>query len=341
MSHKIQNQRNDTVYQTEQDETILQAALRNGHLYPYGCQSGACGACKCKLVEGKVAHLSRDPKILSDDELAEGLMLACQAVPQEDVIIDVKEIAKVKEIEVKTMPTRLREKNMLAEDVVQLFLSVPKTHVFDFLPGQYLNILLKNGKERSFSIANTPAKMENEGLELHVRVVADGHYSPQVKDSLSVKDILRIQGPFGTYFLRKKDNRPLIMVAGGTGFAPVKALIEDAIESGYKHPITLYWGARTKADLYQNTVAVDWAKTISHFNYIPVLSDEAADSGWTGERGFVHETILRRHPDLSADSIYASGPPVMIDALRDSLPNNALDEEFFYTDAFDYAAASE
>jgi CDP-4-dehydro-6-deoxyglucose reductase len=262
-------------------------------------------------------------------------------VPQGDIEIEVKEVAKVKEIEIVRMPTRVREKNMLADDVVQLFLSVPKSQPFDFLPGQYLNILLKNGKERSFSIANTPAKINSQGLELHIRVVPDGHYSPQVRDSVAVKDIIRIQAPFGIYFLRKDENQPIIMVAGGTGFAPIKALIEDAIEADLKQAITLYWGARAQADLYQNELAEEWAKSLDNFTYIPVLSEEDADSRWAGERGFVHEVIMRNHPDLAHHSIYASGPPVMIDALQKNLAQNRLDADKFYTDAFDYAAASE
>ncbi len=341
MSYNVHNHYNDTSFTTENEETILQAALRNGHLYPYGCQSGACGTCKTKLLNGSVMHLSRDPNILSDEELANGTCLACQAVPQEDIEIDVQEVAKVKEIEIKTMPTRVREKNLLADDVVQLFLSVPKTHQFDFLPGQYLKILLKNGKERSFSIANTPRKITAEGIELHIRVVPEGHYSPVVKDSVTVKDIIRIQGPFGTYFLRKETEQPIILVAGGTGFAPIKALIEDAIESGLTQPITLYWGTRTEADLYQDNLAKQWANTIDNFTYVPVLSEEPNDSDWSGERGFVHEALIRNHTDLTECSVYASGPPVMIDALEQSLPALGLDPDSFYTDRFDYAAVSE
>ena len=341
MPYKVHNQYNDTSFTTEKEETILQAALRNGRLYPYGCQSGVCGTCKTRLLKGSVEHLSRDPNILSDEELANGTCLACQAVPQEDIEIEVKEIAKVKEIEVKTMPTRVREKNLLADDVVQLFLSVPKTHQFDFLPGQYLKILLKNGKERSFSIANTPNKITEEGLELHVRVVPDGHYSPQVKDHVAVKDIIRIQGPFGTYFLRKEEQQPIMLVAGGTGFAPIKALVEDAIESDFKQAITLYWGVRTETDLYQDSLARQWLSSIDNFTYVPVLSEEHDNSAWSGERGFVHEAILRHHSDISEYSVYASGPPVMIDALEQHLPAIGLNPDFFYTDRFDYAAESE
>ena len=341
MPHTIHNIFNDTRFETEEGETILDAALRNGHLYPYGCQAGACGACKSKLITGEVEYLSRDSSVLNDEEVEQGLCLPCQAVPQSDIEVEVKEVAKVKEIEIVTMPTRVREKNLLADDVVQLFLSTPKTHNCDFLPGQYLNLLLKNGKERSFSIANIPAKIADEGIELHIRVVPDGHYSPQVKESVNVKDIIRVQGPFGTYFLRKDEQRPIIMVAGGTGFAPIKCLIEDAIDSGLEQDIILYWGARAQTDLYMDELARQWATDNDHFEYIPVLSDEPEGSNWAGETGFVHETIVARHADISDYSVYASGPPVMINALKASLPDNGLNSDYFYTDAFDYAAQSE
>lgn len=341
MSHQIHNTFNNSIINAEMGETILDAALRDGRLYPYGCQSGFCGACKSKLISGTVEHLSRNPDVLSNQELADGYCLPCQAVPQGDIEVDVKEAAKVKEIEIITMPTRVRQKTMLAEDVVQLNLTVAKTKTFDFLPGQYINILLSNGKERSFSIANTPNKVTDEGIELHIRVVPDGHYSPQVKNSIAVKDIIRIQGPFGTYFLRKDNKRPLILIAGGTGFAPIKSLIEDAIESDLKQAITLYWGARTQADLYMGDIAQKWANKIEGFSFIPVLSEVESAANWQGETGFVHETILRNHADLSEHAVYASGPPVMINALKNSLPNNKLDNDFFYTDSFDYAAIGE
>jgi CDP-4-dehydro-6-deoxyglucose reductase len=341
MNHTIRNITNNTSFIAEKDETILQAALRNNHLYPYGCQSGACGACKARLVSGKVEHLRRDPGVLSDNELDQGICLPCQAVPLSDIEIEVKEIARAKHIEIKTLPTRVREKTLLCDDVVQLYLSLPSTQIFEFRPGQYINILLKNGKERSFSIANTPAQAKQQGLELHIRIVADGYYSPQVKESVQPKDILRIQGPFGTYFLRKDEELPIIMVAGGTGYAPIKGLIEDAIESKSSLPITLYWGARTKADLYLNEQAEHWADNIEGFKYIPVLSEATEADNWAGRTGFVHDAIAQDFPDASGHSVYASGPPVMVDALKEVFDSNGLDAEFFYSDAFDYAAENE
>lgn len=341
MSYLVTNISNDTSFHTETGETILEAALRHGHLYPYGCQAGSCGACKARIVSGTVDLLDRNPAVLTDEEMAQGKTLCCQAVPETDIEIEIREIARSRELEIKTLPTRVREKNLLCDDVVQLFLSLPNTQQFDFLPGQYVNLLLRNGRERAFSIANTPGQARETGLELHIRVVPGGHYSPQVRDNVQVKDIIRIQGPFGTYFLRKDEPRPIIMVAGGTGFAPVKGLIEDAIESGSEQAITLYWGARTEADLYLNALAEHWAANLPNFSYVPVLSEPGDSSGWSGRTGYVHEAIEQDIDDASAYSVYASGPPVMVDALRESFSDRGLPEDFFYSDAFDYAAASE
>ena len=341
MTHQVTNLSNRTSFHADDEETILHAALRNGHLYPYGCQSGACGACKSKLLSGRVRHLHRDPKVLSDEERAQGWCLSCQAVPTEDIEIEVKEIARVQEFEVRTMPTRVANKVILADDVVQVFLSLPSTRVFEFMPGQYIKILLKDGRERSFSIANTPATATEHGLELHIRVVPGGYYSPQVKDSLKVKDIVRIQGPFGTFFLRKEDPRPIIMIAGGTGFAPIKGLIEDAIESGFEQAIHLYWGARSEADLYLNAIAEQWAQQIPGFRYTPVLSSQEETQTWQGRTGFVDQAVHQDYENLSKYSVYAAGPPVMIKALNSTLSNIGMDETFFYTDTFDYAAQSE
>ena len=341
MSYRIHNISNHSTYTAEQDEPVLQAALRNGHLYPYGCQSGSCGACKARLVSGSVQHLTRNPAVLSDEELEQGLCLLCQAVPEGDIEIEVQEIARAREIEIKTLPTRVRSKELLCHDVVRIFLGLPSTQKFEFIPGQYINILLKDGRERAFSIANTPESAAEKGLELHIRVVPGGLYSPQVKDALQVKDIVRIQGPFGTYFLRKDEPRPIIMIAGGTGFAPVKGLIEDAIEAGLDQPITLYWGARNREDLYLDELARSWADTLPNFSYIPELSDADADNDWSGRSGFVHEAVAEDISEASDLSVYASGPPVMVDALMEVFQARGLPGDFYYSDAFDYAAVKE
>ncbi len=341
MTYTITNEQNQSSYIANEGESILAAALRNGHMYSYGCQAGVCGACKATLVSGEIDYGAADPSTLTEAEKDEGKCLLCQGIPLSDVVIDVKEIEVAKSIEIKTMPTRVSEKNLLAPDVVQLFLALPKTQTLNFLAGQYIQIQLKGGKQRSFSIGNNASSVSENGLELHIRIVPDGYYSPTVLDHLKVKDILRIQGPFGTYFLRTDEARPIIMVAGGTGFAPIKGLIEEAIETKHGQPIHLFWGARAKADLYLDSLAKKWVEDYDFIQYTPVLSEAADSDNWRGETGFVHEAVARAYEDVSGYSVYASGPPIMTDSVLEALKAKNLNTDFYHSDAFDYAAVSE
>ncbi len=341
MTYTITNAQNQSSYTANEGESILAAALRNGHMYSYGCQAGVCGACKASIVSGDIDYGSADPSTLTEDEKAQGKCLLCQGVPLSDVVIDVKEIEVANSIEIKTMPTRVSEKVLLAPDVVQLFLALPKTQTFNFLAGQYLQIQLKDGKHRSFSIGNNASSVSENGIELHIRIVPDGHYSPYVLDHLKVKDILRIQGPFGTYFLRTDEQRPIIMVAGGTGFAPIKGLIEEAIETNHNQPIHLFWGVRAKKDLYLDALAKQWAKQYDFIQYTPVLSEPLEEDNWEGDTGFVHEVVANTYDDVSAYSIYASGPPIMTDSVLDALKSKNLNTDYYHSDAFDYAAVTE
>ncbi|MFT5259130.1 MAG: CDP-4-dehydro-6-deoxyglucose reductase [Saprospiraceae bacterium] len=341
MTHTITNEQNQSSYIANEGESILAAALRNGHMYSYGCQSGVCGACKATVVSGEIDYGNSDPSTLTEADKSAGQCLLCQGIPLSDVVISVKEIEVANSIEIKTMPTRVSQKILLAPDVVQLFLTLPKTQTLNFLPGQYLQIQLKDGKHRSFSIGNNVTSAKENGLELHIRIVPDGHYSPFVLEHLNVKDILRIQAPFGTYFLRTDESRPIIMVAGGTGFAPIKGLIEEAIEIGHGQPIHLFWGARAKADLYLDDLAIQWAQDHDFISYTPVLSGVTEDDSWQGETGFVHEAVARAYDDVSDYSVYASGPPIMTDSVLGALKSKNLNTDFYHSDAFDYAAVSE
>lgn len=341
MTYTITNEQNQSSYTANEGESILAAALRNGHMYSYGCQAGVCGACKATVVSGNIDYGGADPSTLTEAEKAKGKCLLCQGIPLSDVVIDVKEIEVANSIEIKTMPTRVSEKILLAPDVVQLFLALPKTQNLNFLAGQYIQIQLKDGKHRSFSIANNASSVVEKGLELHIRIVPNGHYSPYVLEHLKVKDILRIQGPFGTYFLRTDEQRPIIMIAGGTGFAPVKGLLEEAIETKYGQPIHLFWGARTKKDLYLDSLAKQWAEQYDFIQYTPVLSEPLDDDNWQGETGFVHEAVAKAYEDVSEYSVYASGPPIMTDSVLEALQAKNLNTDFYHSDAFDYAAVTE
>jgi len=336
MTYTITNRRNDTSFPVNEGETILDAALRDNRIYPYGCRSGVCGAYKCELVSGSVDYGDYEDFALPDDEKKQGKVLLCQATALEDVAIDVDEIMTGTSIQIKMLPCRVGKLERLAEDVIQLFLTLPKTQQFNFIAGQYIDIILKDGQRRSFSIANLPENAAEEGLELHIRHVPDGHFTPRVFDSMKERDLLRFEGPFGTYFLQSEVETPIIMVAGGTGFSPVKGLVEQAMQQNPDYQIHLFWGARDIQDLYMNSLAREWAEKYTGFTYTPVLSESKSD-GWSGETGFVHEAVSRSYEDVTGYDIYASGPPIMVDSVRDTLKAKGMDSQRFYFDSFDFA----
>ena len=336
MPFSITNQRNNTRFSINDGETILDAALRDGRIYPYGCRSGACGACKSALIDGRVEYGEHEDFALSAAEKAQGKVLLCQAVPLQDVIIDVEEVMTGTDIQIKMLPCRVGKIERVATDVIQLFLTLPKTQTFNFIAGQYIDIILKDGQRRSFSIANLPQQALQQGLELHIRRVADGHFTSRVFDSMKERDLLRFEGPFGTYFLQPEIDKPIIMIAGGTGFAPIKGLFQQAVEQNTKHHIHLFWGARDKQDLYMDDVINQWCSIYPNFKYTPVLSDNTSDD-WQGESGFVHEIVSKTYENFAQYDVYASGPPIMIDSVHDSLLAKGMDSEHFFFDSFEYA----
>lgn len=336
MSFTITNQRNQEQFTANPGETILDAALRDNRIFPYGCRSGVCGACKCGLVSGQVDYGDYEDFALSDDEKAAGKVLICQAVPLEDVTIDVDEVMTGQNIQIKMLPCRVGRMERLADDVMRLFLALPRTQEFNFISGQYIDLLMKDGQRRSFSIANQPEAVREDGLELHIRLVPGGHFTPRVFDSMKERDLLRLEGPFGTYFLQTEVDRPIIMVAGGTGFAPVKGLIEQALEKDPAYHIHLFWGARDEKDLYLDSLAREWVERMPNFRYTPVLSESSSDA-WSGATGFAHEAVLAAYEDFSGFDVYASGPPVMVNAVRDHLSARGMAIEHFHFDSFDFA----
>jgi CDP-4-dehydro-6-deoxyglucose reductase len=336
MSFTVTNQRNNGSFLTNPDETILDAALRDNRIFPYGCRSGVCGACKCTLISGSVNYGDYEDFALPEDEKAAGKMLICQAIPLEDVVIDVDEVMSGQNIQIKILPCRVSKLERLAEDVVRLYLTLPKSQEFNYIAGQYIDILMKDGQRRSFSIANQPATSKEQGLELHIRHVPGGHFTPRVFESMKEKDLLRLEGPFGTYFLQTEVDRPIIMVAGGTGFSPIKGLIEHAMGEDPNYNIHLFWGARDLQDLYLDELAKEWAKKYPNFKYTPVLS-ESKSGNWSGETGWVHESVINAYDSFADFDVYASGPPIMIDAVRDSLSARKMQIEHFFFDSFDYA----
>jgi CDP-4-dehydro-6-deoxyglucose reductase len=331
MSYQITLQPHAIQYTAEADETLLEAALRQGVNIPYGCKNGACCACKSRLIEGEADLGAYLPHALNAREIEEGKLLLCTARAQSNLTLENHQATRLNEIPVKLMPARVESLQRAAHDIIILSLRLPVGETFDFRAGQYIDILLPDGGRRSYSIANAP---EQQGtLELHIRHVPGGRFTGQVFERMKVKDILRFEGPRGGFFLREESDSPVILIASGTGFAPIKAIVEHTLAKNMTRPLRIYWGCRTEADLYLPALPAAWAAEQPHIRFIPVLS--AADANWRGRSGLVHQAVMRDYPDLSRHEVYACGNPAMIDsARREFVARCQLPEAAFFADAF-------
>ncbi len=332
MPHKVTIQPSNNVITVEDDETILDAALREGHVISYGCRNGACGTCKGPVLSGKVDYGIYQESALTPAEKQAGLALFCQARPLGEVVIQCREVNAVKDIQIRTLPCRVQKMERVAGDIMLLSLKLPAAERLQFLAGQYIEILMKDGSRRSLSMANAPH--DDEFLQLHVRNYG-GPFSQHVFNTMKERDILRFEGPLGTFFMRDDSDKPVVLLASGTGFAPVKAIIEHAFHRQNPRPMVLYWGARVLGDLYMRELAEQWAHTHANFKFVPVLSEPLPADGWTGRTGLVHEAVVQDLPDLRPFQVYACGAPVMVEsAQRDFTTQCRLPEEEFFSDAF-------
>ena len=323
-------------FPADADETILEAALRAGLLLPYSCRDGACGVCKSKVLAGEVDLGHFVESTLTEADRDAGMALLCCARARSDVVVEVRQVGRAGDIPVKKLPCRVQKLTRAADDVIVLELKLPASEKFQFIAGQYIDFLLADGKRRSFSIASAPTV--DDRLELHIRHVPGGLFTTQVFEKLKEKDILRFEGPLGSFRLREDSVRPVILLAGGTGFAPIKSIVENAIATGLKRPMTLYWGSRDLTGLYQFDIARGWEARLPGFQFVPVLSDAPASDGWTGRRGFAHHALMADLPDLSGHEVYACGSPAMIEAARADLTGRCgLPPEAFLADAFSYS----
>ena len=316
-------------------ENILAAALRQGVMLPYSCKNGTCGSCQGILESGEVHYPFHPPLALEKSDFADGYALMCQAEPIEDLVIRVREIEAVRDIQVRILPARVLEKELLAENVVRLLLKLPATQRLQFLAGQYIDVLLSGGKRRTFSIASCPS-LENE-LELHIRHVEGGDFTGHVFEELKERDILRIEGPQGNFFVRNdRPERPMIMMGGGTGFAPLKSMIENLLELGDRRPVHLYWGARTLEELYLDGLPRQWAREHGHIHYRGAVSEPDAEVRQDDFRGMVHEAVIADHEDLSEFDVYMSGPPAMIETAKKEVSEHGLPTERLFYDSFEF-----
>jgi CDP-4-dehydro-6-deoxyglucose reductase len=331
--HNVTLQPSGHQFTVEANESILTAALRQGFVLPYGCRNGACGSCKGTVLEGQIDYGVYQVKALSAAEKAAGKALFCQAKPLGDVVIEARTVGAAKDIPVKTLPCRVHKLERLADDVMVMYLKLPANERLQFLPGQYLEFLLRDGSRRSFSMANAPH--DDALVQLHLRHVPGGQFTDHVFSKMKERDILRFEGPLGTFFLREDSDKPIVFVASGTGFAPIKSILETAFVKGIARPMVLYWGGRRPKDLYMNALAEGWAAAHDNFRYVPVVSDALPEDDWHGRSGFVHRAVMEDFPDLSGHQVYACGVPVMVDAARkDFVEQCGLPEDEFYADSF-------
>ena len=314
-------------------EAVLAAGIRQGIGLPYGCKDGACGSCKCRLVSGTVTHGTHQLKALSLEEEAAGFVLTCCAQAQSDLVLESRQVTELGALPIKKMPTRVISLTKKSDDVIVLQLQLPANDSFAYRAGQYVEFMLRDGARRSYSMASAPSL--GPSMELHIRHMPGGKFTDHVFGAMKEKEILRVEGPFGSFFLREDSDKPIILLASGTGFAPIKALIEHMQHLGTERNVTLYWGGRRPADLYMQDWIAAQLQTMPHLRYIPVVSDATVEDQWTGRNGFVHRAVLEDFPNLSGHQVYACGAPIVIEsARRDFSALAQLPPDEFFADSF-------
>jgi CDP-4-dehydro-6-deoxyglucose reductase len=336
MSFNVTVQPSGRSFSVNPDEALLAAAIRQGIGLPYGCKDGACGSCKCKKIEGTVSHGPHQLKALSHEEEANGFVLTCCGVPLSDVVLESRQVTDESAFPIKKMPARVSSLTRLSDDVIAIRLQLPASDVFKYHAGQYVEFLLRDGDRRSYSMANAPhTQTEAPGIELHLRHMPGGKFTDQVFSTMKEKDILRIEGPYGSFFLREDSTKPMVLLASGTGFAPIKALIEHLQHKNIQRPTVLYWGGRRPSDLYMNDWVVARLAEMPQLRYVPVVSNALTEDSWTGRTGFVHQAVLQDFPDLSGHQVYACGAPIVVDSAKADYTQLAgLPEEEFFADSF-------
>ena len=323
-------------FSAQAGEAILAAAIRSGVGLPYGCKDGACGSCKCKKISGAVHHTEHQSKALTADEEAAGLVLTCCAQPLTDVVLESRQVTDESAYPIKKMPVRVSTLTKKSHDVMQVRLQLPAADTFRYHAGQYIEFILRDGARRAYSMANAPhTQAEAPGVELHIRHMPGGKFTDHVFGAMKEKEILRVEGPFGSFFLREDSSKPMVFLASGTGFAPIKALIEHMQFKGITRPTVVYWGGRRPGDLYLHDWMLARVAEMPHLTYVPVVSDAAAEDGWSGRTGFVHQAVMDDFADLAGHQVYACGAPIVVDSARAAYSaHRGLPPEEFYADSF-------
>jgi len=337
MTYTITVQPSGRSFEAEPAETMLAAGIRQGIGLPYGCKDGACGSCKCKKISGTVTHGPHQDKALSAQEEADGYVLTCCGTATSDVVLESRQVTHAGAFPIKKMPARVATLEKLSPDVVRLKLQLPANDIIQYHAGQYVEFILRDGARRSYSMANAPHTLIESGapmVDLHIRHMPGGKFTDHVFGAMKEKEILRIEGPYGSFHLQESP-KPIVLLASGTGFAPIKAIIEHMQFMGITREAVLYWGGRRPHDLYMN----DWVQArcaeMPNLTYVPVVSDALPEDGWSGRTGFVHLAVLQDFADLSGHQVYACGAPIVVDSARkDFVEKAGLPEHEFFADAF-------
>jgi CDP-4-dehydro-6-deoxyglucose reductase len=333
MTFQISIQPSGRTFGVEPGEAMLSAGIRQGIGLPYGCKDGACGSCKCKKLEGTVVHGTHQSKALSDEEEANGFVLTCCGFPHSDVVLESRQVTEAGAFPIRKMPSRVLALERMSHDVMAIKLQLPANDTFAYHAGQYVEFILRDGSRRSYSMANAPHN--GPALELHIRHMPGGKFTDHVFAVMKEKEIQRIEGPFGSFYLREDSDKPMVLLASGTGFAPIKALIEHMQFQGITRPATLYWGGRRPEDMYMDSWVQARLLDMPNLQYVPVISNATPEDAWNGRTGFVHRAVLEDLPDLSGHQVYACGAPIVIDSARKDYSELAgLPEEEFYADSF-------
>jgi CDP-4-dehydro-6-deoxyglucose reductase len=316
---------------------VLEGVLNAGLNLPHSCKSGHCGSCRARLKVGEIEYPHGVPIGITAQEIVAGNILLCQARALTDLVVETRLIASATDVDIKTLPCRIARLTPLAPDVLQVFLRLPVVESLRFDPGQYLDVLLEGGRRRSFSIANPPH--DSELLELHVRRVPGGGFTEKLFAEAGAGSLLRIEGPLGQFVYRPGD-AALLMIAGGTGFAPLKSILRHVLENGIERPIHFYWGARRLADVYEHDLVLEWTRRFPQLRFIAVLSEATATQADHQRLGWVHEAVIADHPNLEPFDVYAAGPPALVEAIRGSFAHHGASPERLFFDSFDYAPDS-
>ena len=333
MSHKITIQPDGVIFDLKSSQTILEGAIAAGITIPYGCRNGACGSCKAKVLSGKVHCEEFQQSAMTDDEQENGWTLCCMAYATEDVTIEARISKTDSDIpQSKITPVRVEALEKLNHDVMRMYLKLPGNEKLNFIAGQYIEFIMADGSRRAFSIASPP---HAPLIELHLRLIEGGKFTHFVFEEMQEKSIHRIEGPIGQFFLRESD-KPIIFVSGGTGFAPIKSVIEDMFEKGNQRTIYLYQGVRKFEDLYMDELCQSWNQKYSNFNYIPVFS-ELEENPNNLRTGFVHQAVIDDFQLLADYQVYCCGAPILVETAFNDFVKNGLPQDEFFADAFSFA----